>query len=50
MILAAGLVANPGPVALLARAGVEVVTVGDAGGVGYLEGAIHQGFHAAIAL
>jgi 2,4-dienoyl-CoA reductase (NADPH2) len=50
VILATGLVANPEPVALLAKAGVEVVTVGDAGGVGYLEGAIHQGFHAAIAL
>jgi NADH dehydrogenase FAD-containing subunit len=50
VILATGLVANPEPVALLAKAGVEVVTVGDAGGVGYLEGAIRQGFHAAIAL
>jgi len=50
VILATGLVANPEPVARLERAGVEVVAIGDANGVGYLEGAIHDGFRAAIAL
>jgi 2,4-dienoyl-CoA reductase (NADPH2) len=50
VILARGLVANPEPVALLERAGVPVQTIGDANGVGYLEGAIRQGFEAAIGL
>ena len=48
VILATGLVANPVPIEGLASAGVPVVTVGDADGVGYLEGAIRDGFHAAI--
>ena len=28
----------------------DVEVVGDAGGVGYIEGAIHSAFHAALAL
>ena len=50
VILATGLVPNPEPVEALRKAGVPVEVVGDAGGVGYIEGAIHQGFHAAIDL
>jgi len=48
VILATGLVANPAPIENLAGAGVPVVTVGDADGVGYIEGAIRDGFHAAF--
>ena len=31
------------------EAGFEPIVIGDAGGVGYLEGAIHAGWHAAAA-
>ena len=50
VIVATGLVANPEPIEALRGAGVPVVAVGDAGGVGYIEGAIHDGFRAAIEL
>jgi 2,4-dienoyl-CoA reductase (NADPH2) len=50
VILAAGLGPNPEPVKELERAGVPVVAIGDATGVGYLEGAIHGGFRAALEL
>jgi 2,4-dienoyl-CoA reductase (NADPH2) len=50
VILARGLAANPVPVEALRSLGVPVTVVGDANGVGYIEGAIHQGFHAAIEL
>jgi 2,4-dienoyl-CoA reductase (NADPH2) len=50
VILATGLAANPGPIERLRAAGVPLVAIGDATGVGYLEGAIHEGFHAAIEL
>jgi len=48
VILAAGLGPNPEPVRQLETAGVPVVAIGDATGVGYLEGAIHGGFRAAL--
>jgi 2,4-dienoyl-CoA reductase (NADPH2) len=50
VILATGLEANPEPARRLASAGVPVVEVGDATGVGYLEGAIRAGYEAALAL
>jgi len=50
VILATGLGANPEPARALAAAGVPVVEIGDATGVGYLEGAIHAGFRAALEL
>ncbi|MGH0031367.1 MAG: FAD-dependent oxidoreductase, partial [Myxococcota bacterium] len=50
VIVATGLAPNPGPVDELRRAGAPVVVVGDAGGVGYIEGAIHQGFAAVVDL
>ncbi len=50
VIIATGLVANPHGVELLASAGVPLVAIGDANGVGYIEGAIEQGFRAAVAL
>ena len=50
VVVATGLVPDPGPAAGLAAAGLPVTEIGDATGVGYLEGAIHDGFHAAIAL
>lgn len=50
VILATGLEANPEPARRLAEAGVPVVEIGDAAGVGYLEGALHSGFRAAADL
>ncbi|MCP4040235.1 MAG: FAD-dependent oxidoreductase [bacterium] len=50
VIIAEGLVSNPETVASLDSAGVPVVVIGDAGGVTYLDGAIRQGFEAALAL
>ena len=50
VVLARGLAANPGPAEALRKLGVPVEVIGDANGVGYLEGAIHQGFAAAIGL
>jgi NADH dehydrogenase FAD-containing subunit len=46
VILAAGLEANPAPAQRLREAGVPVVEIGDATGVGYIEGAVHSGFKA----
>jgi NADPH-dependent 2,4-dienoyl-CoA reductase/sulfur reductase-like enzyme len=46
VILAAGLEANPAPARLLREAGVPVIEIGDATGVGYIEGAVHSGFEA----
>jgi 2,4-dienoyl-CoA reductase (NADPH2) len=48
VLIATGLEANPGGVAALESAGVPVVSIGDAGGVGYIEGAIRDGFHAGL--
>jgi 2,4-dienoyl-CoA reductase (NADPH2) len=50
VILATGLEANPEPAQRLREAGVPVIEVGDATGVGYLEGAIHGGFAAGCAV
>ncbi len=50
VILAAGLAANPAPARRLREAGVRVIEVGDATGVGYIEGAVHSGFLAALAI
>ena len=50
VIIATGLVANPDPIEAFRGTGVPVVVVGDANGVGYIEGAIHEGFRAAIEL
>jgi 2,4-dienoyl-CoA reductase (NADPH2) len=49
VIVATGLAPNPGAEALEGVA-ARVVVVGDAKGVGYIEGAIHDGFAAAIEL
>jgi 2,4-dienoyl-CoA reductase (NADPH2) len=46
VILAAGLEPNPEPARRLREAGVPVIEVGDATGVGYIEGAVHSGFRA----
>jgi 2,4-dienoyl-CoA reductase (NADPH2) len=50
VIIATGLVANPEAVEALRGAGVPLVVIGDANGIGYLDGAIEQGFKAAIDL
>jgi 2,4-dienoyl-CoA reductase (NADPH2) len=50
VILATGLVPNPALGRALRARGLRVLEVGDATGVGYLEGAIRDGFHAALAL
>ena len=46
VILATGLEANPEPAQRLREAGVPVIEIGDATGVGYIEGAVHSGFAA----
>ena len=48
VVLAKGLDANPAATSALESAGVPVVSVGDVNGVSYLEGAIHDGFRAAL--
>ncbi|MEZ4333830.1 MAG: FAD-dependent oxidoreductase [Myxococcota bacterium] len=50
VILAVGLGANPGVAARLKEAGVPIREIGDVTGVGYLEGAIRDGFDAGLAL
>jgi 2,4-dienoyl-CoA reductase (NADPH2) len=50
VILAVGLGANPSVAARLKEAGVPIREIGDVTGVGYLEGAIRDGFDAGIAL
>ncbi len=50
VILATGLAANPSVAQTLSSAGVPLREIGDVGGVGYLEGAMHDGFHAALSL
>ncbi|MBK7951359.1 MAG: FAD-dependent oxidoreductase [Deltaproteobacteria bacterium] len=50
VILAVGLGANPAIAARLKEAGVPIREIGDVTGVGYLEGAIRDGFEAALAL
>jgi 2,4-dienoyl-CoA reductase-like NADH-dependent reductase (Old Yellow Enzyme family)/NADH dehydrogenase FAD-containing subunit len=50
VVIATGLIANSETVEVLREAGLPIVVIGDAGGVGYLDGAIEDGFKAAIAL
>ena len=50
VVIAEGLAANPDPLEALRASGVPVVSIGDVDGVGYIEGAIHQGFRAAVDL
>jgi 2,4-dienoyl-CoA reductase-like NADH-dependent reductase (Old Yellow Enzyme family)/NADPH-dependent 2,4-dienoyl-CoA reductase/sulfur reductase-like enzyme len=50
VVIAGGLIANPEPIKELESAGVPIRVIGDAQGVGYIEGAIRDGFHAAIDL
>ncbi len=50
VILAIGLGPNPSVRAALETAGVAIREIGDVTGVGYLEGAMHDGFHAALEL
>ncbi len=50
VILAIGLGPNPGVAATLKGTGVPIKEIGDVTGVGYLEGAIHDGFRAALEL
>ena len=50
VILATGLEANPDTTKILREAGVPIREIGDVTGPGYLEGAIHDGFHAALTL
>ena len=50
VILAVGLAANPGLASTLKSTGVPIQEIGDVTGVGYLEGAIRDGFHAALEL
>jgi 2,4-dienoyl-CoA reductase (NADPH2) len=50
VILAIGLDANPSVAAELSKAGVPIREIGDVTGVGYLEGAMHEGFGAALDL
>ena len=46
VILASGLEPNPAPARSLREAGVPVIEIGDATGVGYIEGAVHSGWKA----
>jgi len=48
VVLATGLSGDTSQADALRAAGLRVEVIGDAGGVGYLEGAIHTAFHAAI--
>jgi 2,4-dienoyl-CoA reductase (NADPH2) len=50
VILAIGLGSNPSIAAGLEEAGIPIRQIGDVTGVGYLEGAIHDGFEAACEL
>jgi 2,4-dienoyl-CoA reductase (NADPH2) len=50
VVVATGLERDPGAIEALRSAGVPVVAVGDCAELGYLEGAIRQGFDAAIAI
>ena len=50
VILATGLTGNPTLDKWRTVAGVETTIVGDASGIGYIEGAIHDGFHAGLRL
>jgi 2,4-dienoyl-CoA reductase-like NADH-dependent reductase (Old Yellow Enzyme family)/NADPH-dependent 2,4-dienoyl-CoA reductase/sulfur reductase-like enzyme len=49
VVIATGLVPDQRTAERFQAAGLDPVAVGDATGVGYLEGAIHEGFHAGLA-
>lgn len=48
VIIATGLVANPALDEWKTVAGIDTTIVGDASGITYLEGAMHDGFHAGL--
>ena len=50
VIITLGLEPNPDLAARLETSGTPVIPVGDCTGVGYIEGAIREGFHAALTL
>ena len=50
VIITLGLEPNPDLAASLETSGTPVIPVGDCTGVGYIEGAIREGFHAALTL
>jgi predicted flavoprotein YhiN len=50
VILAIGLGSNPTIAEELKQAGVPIREIGDVTGVSYLEGAVYDGFHAALEL
>ncbi len=50
VVVATGLEANPAAIERIRAGGVSVIPIGDAKGVGYIEGAIHDGFRAALEL
>ena len=50
VILASGLCANPSVAESLRAAGIPIEEIGDVTGVGYIEGAIHDGFRVAASL
>ncbi len=50
VVVASGLVGDESVAQRLRAAGVDPVTIGDCTGVGYLEGAIREGFHAGRAV
>ena len=50
VILTLGLTSNPALADRIRAEGIEPICVGDCNGVGYIEGAISQGFQAALAI
>jgi 2,4-dienoyl-CoA reductase-like NADH-dependent reductase (Old Yellow Enzyme family) len=50
VVIATGLTGDRRLAEAFTAAGLDPLVIGDADGVGYLEGAIHAGFHAAVAL
>ena len=50
VIITLGLAANPGLAARLEGLETRIISIGDCTGVGYIEGAIRDGFHAALSL
>lgn len=50
VVITTGLAENNSLADALRAGGIEPIVIGDCKGVGYIEGAIHDGFHAAITL
>jgi NADPH-dependent 2,4-dienoyl-CoA reductase/sulfur reductase-like enzyme len=50
VVITTGLAPNTALADELRAAGIEPIVIGDCTGVGYIEGAIHDGFHAAITI